>query len=466
MLDHLIADRSGAVPILPVTEDGLAGALAKLDETERRWVEATHYLGAPGTFALLPDSAGRLKRVLIGVRPGDELWSLAALPDALPPLSNQGGAYKLEGEHSSDAATRFALGWALGCYAFTRYRERDKPWADLVWPAKADRARVERLARGMGLARDLINTPAEDMGPPELAAAAQELASRHGARYRVIVGDDLLTQNYPAIHTVGRAAEKAPRLIDFVWGNENDPKLTLVGKGVCFDTGGLDLKPSGGMRMMKKDMGGAASLLGLASAIMDAKLPVRLRVMVPAVENAVAGNAFRPLDIIKTRKGMTVEVGNTDAEGRLILCDALYEACGEQPALLIDMATLTGAARTALGPELPALFSNDDTVANELLHFGLVESDPLWRLPLWKPYRQMIVSPIADLNNVSESGFAGAITAALYLEAFVTPATPWIHIDTYAWNQKNRPGRPEGGEALAMRALYALIEHRFGRVAN
>jgi leucyl aminopeptidase len=466
VLDHLIADRAGAVPILPVTEEGLAGTLARLDETERRWVEATQYLGAPGKFALLPDGSGRLKRVLIGVRADEELWGLAALPDALPPLSNQGGAYVLEGEHSAEAATRFALGWALGCYAFTRYRARDKAWADLVWPANADRGRVERLARGMGLARDLINTPAEDMGPPELAEAAQALATRHDARFRVIVGDELLEQNYPAIHTVGRAAEKAPRLIDFVWGNENAPKLTLVGKGVCFDTGGLDLKPSGGMRMMKKDMGGAASLLGLASAIMEAKLPLRLRVMVPAVENAVAGNAFRPLDIIKTRKGMTVEVGNTDAEGRLILCDALYEACGEKPALLIDMATLTGAARTALGPELPALFSNDDTVADELLHFGLVEGDPLWRLPLWKPYRQMIVSPIADLNNVSESGFAGAITAALYLDAFVTPATPWIHIDTYAWNQKSRPGRPEGGEALALRALYALIEHRFGRGTN
>jgi leucyl aminopeptidase len=458
VLDHLIADRSGAVPILPVSEESLAGALARLDEIERRWVETTHYLGASGKFALLPDGAGRLKRVLIGVRAGEELWGLAALPDALPP-----GAYVLEGEHSADAATRFALGWVLGCYAFTRYRARDKAWADLVWPANADRGRVERLARGMDLARDLINTPAEDMGPPELAEAAQAVAARHGARYRVIVGDELLEQNYPAIHMVGRAAAKAPRLIDFVWGSENAPKLTLVGKGVCFDTGGLDLKPSGGMRMMKKDMGGAATLLGLASAIMEAKLPVRLRVMVPAVENAVAGNAFRPLDIIKTRKGMTVEVGNTDAEGRLILCDALYEACNEKPALLIDMATLTGAARTALGPELPALFANDDTVADELLHFGLVESDPLWRLPLWKPYRQMIVSPIADLNNVSESGFAGAITAALYLDAFVTPSVPWIHIDTYAWNQKSRPGRPEGGEALAMRALYAMIEHRFGR---
>ena len=466
MLDHLIADRPGAVPILPVTEDGLAAALAGLDESERRWVEATRYVGEAGKFALLPDSGGRLKRVLVGVRAGDELWALAALPDALPPHSGQGGAYTLEGQHGAEAATRFALGWALGCYAFTRYKPRDKGWADLVWPANADRGRVERLARGTALARDLINTPAEDLGPPELAEAAQALAARHGARYRVVIGEDLLAQNYPAIHTVGRAAAKAPRLIDFTWGDESAPKLTLVGKGVCFDTGGLDLKPSGGMRMMKKDMGGAATLLGLASAVMEAKLPLRLRVMVPAVENAVAGNAFRPLDIIKTRKGMTVEVGNTDAEGRLILCDALFEACGEKPALLIDMATLTGAARTALGPELPALFANDDKIADELLSCGLAEGDPLWRLPLWKPYRQMIVSPIADLNNVSESGFAGAITAALYLDAFVTPGTPWLHIDTYAWNQKSRPGRPEGGEALGLRALYALIEHRFGRGAH
>jgi leucyl aminopeptidase len=461
VLDHLIADRPGAVPILPVTEEGLPAALARLDEIERRWVEATHYLGAQGKFVLLPDSAGRLKRVLIGVRAGDELWALAALPDALPP-----GSYALEGDHAPAAASRFALGWALGCYAFTRYRPRDKAWADLVWPQNADRGRVERLARGTALARDLINTPAEDLGPPELAEAAQALALSHGARYRAVVGDELLAANYPAIHMVGRAAAKPPRLIDFTWGDEKAPKLTLVGKGVCFDSGGLDLKPSGGMRMMKKDMGGAATLLGLASAIMEARLPVRLRVLVPAVENAVSANAFRPLDIIKTRKGMTVEVGNTDAEGRLILCDALFEACSEKPALLIDMATLTGAARTALGPELPALFANDDGVADDLLRFGLAESDPLWRLPLWKPYRQMIVSPIADLNNVSESSFAGAITAALYLDAFITPGTPWLHIDTYAWNQKSRPGRPEGGEALGLRALYALIEHRFGRGAQ
>ncbi len=461
MLDHLIAQRGDAVPILPVTEEGLAVALARLDETQRRWVEATRYLGEPGKVALLPDAAGRLARVLVGVRQGEELWGLAALPDALPQR-----AYALEGEIAAPAATRYALGWALGCYAFTRYKPRDRGWAELVWPADAERGLVERLTRGIALARDLINTPAEDMGPPELAEAARALAERHGARFRVIVGDDLIKENYPTIHAVGRAAAKPPCLIDFVWGDEAAPKLTLVGKGVCFDSGGLDLKPATGMRLMKKDMGGAATLLGLASAIMEAKLKLRLRVLVPAVENAVSANAFRPLDIIKTRKGMTVEVGNTDAEGRLILCDALYEACTEKPALLIDMATLTGAARTALGPELPALFANDDKLAEDLLGAGMAESDPLWRLPLWRPYRQMIVSPIADLNNVSESGFAGAITAALYLDAFVTPGTPWAHIDTYAWNQKSRPGRPEGGEALALRALYRLIEGRFGRGAR
>ncbi len=458
LLDHLIAERINTVPILPVTEEGLAATLARLDETQRRWVESVRYLGEPGKVALLPDNAGRLARVLVGVRQGEELWGLASLPDALP-----AGAYALEGDVPAQAATRYALGWALGCYAFTRYKPRDRGWADLVWPANAERGQVERLARGIALARDLINTPAEDMGPPELAAAAEALATRNGARYRVIIGDQLLKENYPTIHAVGRAAAKSPCLIDVVWGDETAPKLTLVGKGVCFDSGGLDLKPAGGMRLMKKDMGGAATLLGLASAIMDAKLPLRLRVLVPAVENAVSANSFRPLDIIKTRKGMTVEVGNTDAEGRLILCDALHEACSEKPALVIDMATLTGAARTALGPELPALFANDDKLAEDMLAAGTAESDPLWRLPLWRPYRQMIVSPIADLNNVSESSFAGAITAALYLDAFVPAGTPWAHIDTYAWNPKSRPGRPEGGEALGLRALYSLIERRFGR---
>lgn len=456
MLSHLLDQAKEAVPILPVTEAELPERLARLDAPQRRWVEVMRYTGDPGKLALLPDAEGRLSRVLIGVTKGEELWGLAALPDLLPP-----GSYALEGDIGEAAATRFALGWALGCYAFTRYKERGRSFADLVWPVEADRGRVERLARGIALARDLINTPAEDLGPAELAEAAADLAHRHGATCRIIVGADLLKENYPAIHMVGRGSARAPRLIDITWGDAGAPKLTLVGKGVCFDTGGYDLKPSSGMRLMKKDMGGAAAVLGLASAVMEAKLKLRLRVLVPAVENSVSGNAMRPLDIIRTRKGMSIEIGNTDAEGRLILGDALFEACSEKPDLLIDLATLTGAARAALGPELPALFCHDDALADAALASGRAESDPLWRLPLWRPYRQMMVSQIADLNNISESSFAGAIIAALYLDAFVAEGTPWIHIDTYAWNQKNRPGRPEGGEALALRALYNLIENRF-----
>ena len=461
MLSHLVSDARESVPITPVTADDRARWTAALDDAGRRWVAATDFTGEAGKAALLPDGAGGLARVLVGVAPGETLWALALLPDTLPE-----GSYRLDPEPDARAASRMALGWALACYAFTRYKARPRGFARLVWPNSADRGLVERLARGIGLARDLINTPAEHMGPAELAGAAEDLAGRHGARFRAIIGDDLLAENYPMIHAVGRASARAPRLADFTWGDAAAPKLTLVGKGVCFDSGGLDLKTSGGMRLMKKDMGGAATLLGLADAIMAARLPVRLRVLVPAVENAVSANAVRPLDVIRTRKGMTVEIGNTDAEGRLILCDALAEADAEKPALLIDMATLTGAARTALGPELPALFSNDDALAAELLGAAEAAADPLWRMPLWKPYRKMLSSQVADINNVSESAFAGAITAALYLQEFVAKETPWAHIDTYAWNQSSRPGRPEGGEALGLRALYHLVEERFGSTAS
>ncbi|MGA7867941.1 MAG: leucyl aminopeptidase family protein, partial [Stellaceae bacterium] len=296
----------------------------------------------------------------------------------------------------------------------------------------------------------------------ELAGEAVRVAKAAGARHRVIVGDDLLAENYPTIHAVGRASVRAPRLVDIVWGDPAAPKVTLVGKGVCFDSGGLDLKTASGMRLMKKDMAGAAIVLGLAQAIMDARLPVRLRVLLPCVENAVSGNAMRPLDIVRTRKGLTVEIGNTDAEGRLILCDALAEASTEKPELLIDMATLTGAARVALGPELAALFCNDDALARDLLETAKAEDDPMWRMPLWRPYRKMIDSKIADINNVSESPHAGAITAALYLQEFVEPGIPWAHLDVMAWNPQSRPGRSEGAEATALRALYAHIAQRFG----
>jgi leucyl aminopeptidase len=316
---------------------------------------------------------------------------------------------------------------------------------------------VRRIAEATALARDLINTPASDMGPAELVQAVRDAGRAHDAKVNVIEGDALLRRNFPTIHAVGRASARAPRLADLRWGARG-PRVTLVGKGVCFDSGGLDLKSSSNMKLMKKDMGGAAQVLGLATMVMDAKLPVRLRVLIPAVENSVSGNAMRPLDVITTRKGLTVEVGNTDAEGRLILCDALAEADRDKPDLIVDCATLTGSARVALGTELPALFSSDDGLAARLLEIGLREQDPLWRLPLHGPYRSQLDSKIADLNNVSESSYGGAITAALFLQSFVSKDTPWMHIDMMGWNLRARPGRPVGGEVMGMRALYALIE--------
>ncbi|HEX2151974.1 MAG TPA: leucyl aminopeptidase family protein [Stellaceae bacterium] len=458
MAFSLIDDDAGAVPVEMVPKAGLATWRETAAARERDWAEAVGFTGEPGKLALLPGEDGRLGRVLVGTGDSEAaIWAASGLPESLPP-----GNYRLGAMQEGADPSRAALGWALGTYSFDLYRKQEKKGeARLVWPKGADRGLVERLAGAVCLARDLINTPASDLGPAELADAATQVADSMGARHRVIVGDALLAENYPTIHAVGRASARAPRLVDIVWGDDSAPKVTLVGKGVCFDTGGLDLKPASGMKMMKKDMGGAAIMLGLAQAIMAARLPVRLRVLLPLVENAVSGNAIRPLDIVRTRKGLTVEIGNTDAEGRLILCDALAEACTENPALLIDMATLTGAARVALGPELPALFCNDDEFAGRLLEAGMAEDDPLWRMPLWRPYRRMLDSKAADLNNVSDGPHAGAITAALYLQEFVEPGIPWAHIDVMAWNARSRPGRPEGGEAQTLRALYAHIAGRF-----
>ena len=461
MAFSLTDETQGATPIAAMTKDSLAVWLDQAPERERNWVTSTGFSADPGKHTLVPGETGRLARVLVGLGDGSEnsatMWALAGLPEALPE-----GSYRLENVPDAADPTRLALGWALATYAFTRYHAKSRPTTALVWPKGADRGRVERLARAVFLARDLANTPAGDLGPAEVADAALLVAEIGGARYRVIVGDELLAENYPTIHAVGRAAAQAPRLVDIVWGEPAAPRVTLVGKGVCFDTGGLDLKTASGMRLMKKDMAGAAIVLGLAQAIMDAGLQVRLRVLLPCVENSVSGNAMRPLDIVRTRKGITVEIGNTDAEGRLILCDALAEASNEKPELLVDMATLTGAARVALGPELAALFCNDDVLAGALLDAAGAEEDPMWRMPLWRPYRKMIDSKIADLNNVSESPHAGAVTAALYLQEFVEPGIPWAHLDVMAWNPQSRPGRPEGAEATALRALYAHIAGKFG----
>jgi leucyl aminopeptidase len=461
MAFSLIDEIDGAIPITPLTKKQLPGWLDEAPDHERNWVRAIGFSADPGKHALVPGNAGRFARVMVGLGDADDtrrtMWALAGLPGELPE-----GCYRLETIPEGADSTRLALGWALANYAFTRYHAKNPTPTTLVWPEGADRGRAERLARAAFLARDLANTPAGDLGPEELAAEAVRVAETTGARHRVIVGDDLLTENYPTIHAVGRASDRAPRLVDIMWGDPAAPKVTLVGKGVCFDTGGLDLKTASGMRLMKKDMAGAAIVLGLAQAIMDAGLPVRLRVLLPLVENAVSGNAVHPMDIVRTRKGLTVEIGNTDAEGRLILCDALAEASSEKPELLVDMATLTGAARVALGPELAGLFCNDEALARGLLEAAESEEDPMWRMPLWRPYRKMIDSKIADINNVSESPHAGAITAALYLQEFVDPGISWAHLDVMAWNPQSRPGRPEGAEATALRALYAHIAQRFG----
>jgi leucyl aminopeptidase len=450
--------RPGAkfVPITPLAKAGLARWLKGRPAAEAAWVKAAGFTAAPGALCLMPGAGGALARVLVGVDPDDDLWCFADLPGRLP-AANPGGRYALDGAMSPEAATLAALGWALGSYAFTRYRKSERRFATLAWPAGVDKGAVQRAMVATYMVRDLINTPAGDMGPAELAEAAATLAQRHKAKISVITGAALLKKNYPAIHAVGRASTRAPRLIDMRWGAKG-PRVTLVGKGVCFDSGGLDLKSAAGMKLMKKDMGGSAHALGLASMIMAARLPLRLRVLVPAVENSVSGDAFRPGDVLATRKGLSVEIGNTDAEGRLVLCDALAEADREDPDLIVDFATLTGAARVAVGTDLPAMFCNDDGVAEALLAQGLAARDPVWRMPLHKPYRRLLDSPIADLNNISSGPHGGAITAALFLAEFVRPETPWVHLDVMAWNLTNRPGRPEGGEAMGLRATYALIE--------
>ena len=456
---QLIDAAPDAVALHPVSKDGLAAWLAERPAQQRAWLERAGFKAEPGSTVLLPDATGALAGVAVGVEPPDHadrgLWAYAGLPEALP-----AGSYRIAAPLDRLAATNGALGWALGTYGFSRYKARKGELPSLVWPAEAERDHVLRCAEMTALARDLINTPAADLGPAELAAAAKALAERHGAELAVTTGDALLAANYPAVHAVGRASAKPPCLIDLRWGNPSDPKVTLVGKGVCFDSGGLDIKPSTGMKLMKKDMGGGATVLALAGMVMAAGLRVRLRLLIPAVENMIAGNAMRPLDILSTRKGLTVEVGNTDAEGRLILCDALAEADTEKPVLLIDCATLTGAARVALGPELPVVFTRQDALYDELMRHGQATAEPLWRLPLWPGYRRMLDTKPADLSSTGDSPHAGAITAALFLSEFVSGDTNWLHIDMMAWNPRARPGRPEGGEPQALRALYALVAAR------
>ncbi|MCB1473157.1 MAG: leucyl aminopeptidase family protein [Rhodobiaceae bacterium] len=451
--DCLCDKAKSAVTIDAVDAAGLKAA-GKADARLARWADAAGFAGKAGQLLLVPGDDGGLGRVLFGLGNEPDAFLPGKLATSLP-----AGTYRL-GDGFADPRMA-TLAFCLGSYRFERYAKGKGEAPRLVCPQGVDREEVARIARGAALARDLVNTPANDMGPQELEDAACALAATHKARVKVISGDALLKANLPMIHAVGRASTRAPRLIDLTWGKASAPRVTLVGKGVVFDTGGLDLKPSSNMRLMKKDMGGAANVLGLAHMVMDANLPVRLRVLIPAVENAVAGDAFRPGDILPSRKGLTVEIGNTDAEGRLVLADALALADEETPDLIVDLATLTGAARVALGPDVPPVYSRDQALCDELVSAGEAENDPLWQLPLHTPYRKMLDSKVADICNVSSGGFAGSITAALFLEKFVDQAACWLHGDIFAWRPSAEPGRPEGGEAQAIRALYSVLATRY-----
>jgi leucyl aminopeptidase len=450
---------SSSLPIQIVGQSSWRKWLKEQSAARRGWLESTAVTGKAGDLAVLPGRDGKAAGAVLVLSAKPNLWDFGSLATRLP-----AGTWRLASDTGPVSPTDATVAIGLGTWRFERYRTtKGKAGAKIVWPQGADKARATAMIEAISMARDLITTPSSDMGPAELAAAAQDLAKTHKARIKVIVGDDLLKQNYPMVHAVGRASSRAPRLIDLTWGKESDPKVTLVGKGVCFDTGGLDLKPSSGMLMMKKDMGGAATVLAVAAMVMSAKLPVRLRLLVPAVENSVSGNAFRPMDVVPTRKGITVEIGNTDAEGRLILCDALHEGASEKPTMMVDCATLTGAARVALGTDLPALFCNDDALADDLIDAGRAVTDPMWRMPLFAGYRRLLDSKVADINNAPGVAFGGAITAALYLKEFVADDVPWAHFDMMAWNNSSRPGRPEGGEAQAARAIFAAIEKRVGK---
>ncbi|MCY7354158.1 MAG: leucyl aminopeptidase family protein, partial [Lysobacter sp.] len=440
-----------AKPLYCVQRAGLNGWRQAQLPNVGSWIDAHTFDATSGSLLLLPGDDG-IAGAVLGI--GDPLdpFAYAHAPSALPP-----GDWKLAGELDVDTRKALLLGWGLGSYKFARYKQPTRLPAQLVVDAvDADDETFAILAACLRV-RDLINTPTQDMGPQQLEDVAREIAKMHGAQVDVITGEALLEKNFPAIHAVGRASHRAPRLIELHWGDAAHPHVAIVGKGVCFDTGGLDIKPADGMRNMKKDMGGAAHAIALAELIMARKLPVRLTLLVPAVENAIGPDAYRPGDVVATRTGISVEIDNTDAEGRVILGDALTYAGEQSPQVLIDFATLTGAARIALGPDLPALFCNDETLASDWLVAGMQARDPLWRMPLWRPYLRYLTSHIADLANSGPSKMAGSVTAALYLERFVPPQQSWAHVDVYSWNDSDRPGRPTGGEAQSLRAAFAML---------
>lgn len=452
------AGTAGAVPVTFVTPKTWPAVRDRLKPAQQTFAGAIGFEPKPGRCVVIPDTKGEVGLVLFGIEADDAAHRDPLLAGKLPGQI-PAGLYRFVNDPGD--AERAALAWIAGQYRFTRYGKSAAKEALLIVPEGVDAAAVTRAAEAVTLARDLINTPANDLGPAELEDAIRTLGKRHRAKVSSIVGEDLIRAGLPMIHAVGMGSPRAPRLVDLTWGRANDPRVTLVGKGVCFDTGGLDIKPDSAMLLMKKDMGGAAAAIGLAHMVMAAKLPVRLRLLVPAVENAVSGTAFRPGDVFPTRKGLNVEIGNTDAEGRLILADALALADEEAPDLIADFATLTGAARVALGPDLPPVYTHDDGLAADLMAAGLKVGDPVWRLPLWKPYAAGLDGKVADLNNVASGGFAGSITAALFLDRFVEKAKSWLHADIYGWVPSDKPGRPQGGELQAARALFEVLRARY-----
>ncbi|MDX1555110.1 MAG: leucyl aminopeptidase family protein [Xanthomonadales bacterium] len=446
----------GAIPLVPLNSESLEAWKEKADPAALRWVESNGFKAKPGQVCPLAEFDGQVSRYLFGMAEEGHLYQLADLPSKLP-----SGTYVLDSDWNPEARTQAALGWGLACYSFNRYKKGNGRETCALALDDDIARRVQALYDAQALVRDLVNTPTEDLGPHELEESVREVAERFDADCDVVCGDKLLKKNFPAIHAVGRASPREPRLIQLTWGEKGAPLVALVGKGVCFDTGGLNLKNASGMSLMKKDMGGAAHALAAAQLVMQHRLPVRLLLLIPAVENSVSGNAYRPGDVIPTRKGLTIEIGNTDAEGRVILADALAYASEQDPELIIDFATLTGAARVAMGTDLPPVFSNDATLSSGIQEAGDGCEDPVWTLPLWQPYNRLIESKVADICNNASSSFGGCITAALFLEHFVEDKDHWAHIDTFAWNQGNRPGRPEGGEALGLRAVYAYLEGRY-----
>ncbi len=457
----LSAAYDSSVPIYAVHADNWRAVVSDVAPEASEFVKASGFDGEAGAHVLIPGLAAPVKAVLFGVekpKATDRDPFLAGkLASVLP-----AGIYRLEGDFGD--ATLATLAFVLGTYRYERYKAKPKGvTTKLVPPANVDANRVSLMAEAIAEGRDLINTPANDLGPQEIEFAIRSLADQFGAKIHSIVGDDLLTQNYPMVHAVGRASPRAPRIIDMVWGDEKHPKITLVGKGVAFDTGGLNIKPDNSMLLMKKDMGGAAVAIAAARMVMAFGLKIRLRLIVAAVENSISGSAFRPGDVLASRKGISVEIGNTDAEGRLILGDALALADEETPDLILDFATLTGAARVALGPDLPPFYTDDDALARDIAHAGERVNDPVWRMPLWKPYAKGLQSKIADINHITSGGFAGSVTAALFLQRFVEKAKAWAHFDVFCWVPAAKNGRPEGGDPQAARLVFELLEKRYGR---